>query len=454
MLVRFTLSNLFSFKEETEFNFLPGNLKRLPHHKYNRAGIEILKMSAIYGANGSGKSNLIHSIALLKRMIIQGGVPKSFASLKFRLSESCKDRPVEIAIEFIVQDLIFYYSITMDDAIVLEEQLSTNYGGGRDEMIFHRKHGKTISIKFSDTFESSEQNLTLKRIIEEDLIRPDRLLFNLLNTLSNPSFGKIKQAYSWIENNLTIILPNTKASGLVLEIESKSGFKEFADEMISSYNTGISRLKVDTRSIEEYFGKDDQQQIDEIRAELKNNPDQKVGVLKNVKTDEEVVFVNENDTIVAKRLLFEHKNEEDNDVIFSFHEESDGTKRLLEYLPALNSVIKDNQTIIIDEIERSIHPLIVKEIVAKLSEDESTLGQLIFTTHESNLLDQEIFRTDEIWFTEKNMLGATTLYPLSDFKVHSTIDIRKGYLNGRYGAIPFLGNLQDLNWHKFHDEKE
>jgi len=342
----------------------------------------------------------------------------------------------------------------MDDAIVIEEQLSTNYGGGRDEMIFHRKHGKTISIKFSDTFESSEQNLTLKRIIEEDLIRPDRLLFNLLNTLSNPSFGKIKQAYSWIENNLTIILPNTKASGLVLEIESKSGFKEFADEMISSYNTGISRLKVDTRSIEEYFGKDDQQQIDEIRAELKNNPDQKVGVLKNVKTDEEVVFVNENDTIVAKRLLFEHKNEEDNDVIFSFHEESDGTKRLLEYLPALNSVIKDNQTIIIDEIERSIHPLIVKEIVAKLSEDESTLGQLIFTTHESNLLDQEIFRTDEIWFTEKNMLGATTLYPLSDFKVHSTIDIRKGYLNGRYGAIPFLGNLQDLNWHKFHDEKE
>ena len=79
---------------------------------------------------------------------------------------------------------------------------------------------------------------------------------------------------------------------------------------------------------------------------------------------------------------------------------------------------------------------------------------MIFSTHESNLLDQEIFRTDEIWFTEKSVLGSTKLYSLSDFKEHNTIYIRKGYLNGRYGAIPFLGNLQDLNWHKFQDEKE
>jgi AAA15 family ATPase/GTPase len=77
-----------------------------------------------------------------------------------------------------------------------------------------------------------------------------------------------------------------------------------------------------------------------------------------------------------------------------------------------------------------------------------TKGQLIFSTHESNLLDQDIFRPDEIWFTEKNKQGATELYALSEFKEHHTIDIRKGYLNGRYGGIPFLGNLKDLNWEK------
>lgn len=77
------------------------------------------------------------------------------------------------------------------------------------------------------------------------------------------------------------------------------------------------------------------------------------------------------------------------------------------------------------------------------------MGQLIFTTHESNLLDQELFRQDEIWFAEKNQDGATDLYSLSDFKEHKTIDIRKGYLTGRYGSIPFLGNLKDLNWHEY-----
>ena len=78
-----------------------------------------------------------------------------------------------------------------------------------------------------------------------------------------------------------------------------------------------------------------------------------------------------------------------------------------------------------------------------------TQGQLIFSTHESNLLDQDIFRPDEIWFAEKNKEGATEVYALSEFKEHHTIDIRKGYLNGRYGGIPFLGNLKDLNWEKY-----
>ena len=90
----------------------------------------------------------------------------------------------------------------------------------------------------------------------------------------------------------------------------------------------------------------------------------------------------------------------------------------------------------------------MKEYLPKIDVDKSK-GQLIFTTHESNLLDQEIFRQDEIWFTEKDSNGATDLYSLSDFKEHKTIDIRKGYLNGRYGSIPFLANLTDLNWHDY-----
>ncbi len=455
MLIRFAISNLFSFKEETEFNLLPSKVKRLSHHKYNKSGIEVLKLSALYGANGSGKSNLIRSISLLKMMIVRGVIPNSLTSQKFKLSESSQTEPIELAIEFFANNAIYYYSIAINDGIIIDEYFSSNDDKQEDEMIFHRKYenGKT-SISFFKEFDEIKENLTLKKIIETDLIKPNQPLFSLLNSISNDAFIDIKVAYNWFEHGLTIIYPETKATGLVLEIESKKGFKEFANELMCSFNTGITNLKVDVTRVEEFFGKDNQKEVDEIKAELKNNPDKKIGLVTNAATSEEVVVVNDSGKILAKRLLFEHKGDKSQNVEFRFDEESDGTRRLLEYLPAINSVIQDSPTFIIDEIERSIHPLIIKEIISKFSKDKSTKGQLIFSTHESNLLDQEIFRTDEIWFTEKSILGSTKLYSLSDFKEHNTIDIRKGYLNGRYGAIPFLGNLQDLNWHKFQDEKE
>lgn len=455
MLIRFAIKNLFSFKEETEFNLLPSKTKRLSQHKHTKSGIEILKLSAIYGANGSGKSNLIRSISLLKMMLLKGLIPNSLTSQKFKLSESSQTEPVELAIEFFANNAIYFYSIAINDGLIVDEYFSSNNVNQEDEMIFHRKYenGKA-SISFFKEFENDKENLILKKIVETDLLKPNQPLFSLLNTISNNAFIDIKVAYNWFENDLTVIYPETKATGLVLEIESEEGFKEFANELMCSFNTGITNLKVDVKTVEEFFGKDNQKEVDELKAELKNNPEKKIGLAKNAKTSEEVIVVNDDGKILAKRLLFEHKGDKNQDVEFRFDEESDGTRRLLEYLPAFNSVIKNSPTFIIDEIERSIHPLIIKEIISKFSKDESTKGQLIFSTHESNLLDQEIFRTDEIWFTEKSVLGSTKLYSLSDFKEHNTIDIRKGYLNGRYGAIPFLGNLQDLNWHKFQDEKE
>ena len=97
-------------------------------------------------------------------------------------------------------------------------------------------------------------------------------------------------------------------------------------------------------------------------------------------------------------------------------------------------------------LERSIHPVLIKELLGKLSSSDNVKGQLIFTTHESGLLDQRIFRTDEIWFAQKDVEQATQLYPLSDFDVREGADIEFGYLNGRYGGIPFLSNLRDLHW--------
>lgn len=106
----------------------------------------------------------------------------------------------------------------------------------------------------------------------------------------------------------------------------------------------------------------------------------------------------------------------------------------------------------IDEIDQSIHPTLLKEFVAQIQDNPNKVGQLIFTTHESNLLDLDLFRQDEIWFAEKNKEGATHLYPLSEYNVRPDLDIRKGYLSGRFGAIPFLGDLRKLRLEEYAEE--
>jgi len=447
MLIRFAVKNLFSFKEETEFNLLPSKAKRLGHHKYPCGNIEVLKLSALYGANGSGKSNFIRAVSLLKTTLLSGKLPAEFHSGKFKLSENALTEPVEFGIEFFAGNTVYYYTITVNNGMVLDEYFGTTDEKMDDVPIFHRIYeNQKTNIQFFDEFEVLGENLLLKKIIETDLLKPNQPLFSLLNTISNSAFAAIKTAYLWFEKSLVIIYPQTKPAGLALQIESEPGFKEFADELMVALNTGINKLKVEEKGIEDFFGKENQTQIDKIKTELINNPDLKMALLTHANTQEEVAVVNRNGTLVAKRILFEHLSENNESIDFNLNEESDGTKRLLEYLPMLYSLLNHSITFIIDEIERSIHPLLVKELIGKFSTDEKSAGQLVFSTHESNLLDQEIFRTDEIWFAEKSILGYSKLYSLSDFKEHNTIDIRKGYLTGRYGAIPFLGNLHDLNW--------
>ena len=123
-------------------------------------------------------------------------------------------------------------------------------------------------------------------------------------------------------------------------------------------------------------------------------------------------------------------------------DQSDGTIRILNLIPAIYDIIENEKLICIDEIENSIHPALITALISFFSNSASK-GQLIFTTHETELLDQQkLMRPDEVWFTEKHQ-GSTKIYSLNDFKEHNTINIKNGYLEGRYGGIPFIGNLKD-----------
>lgn len=450
MIIRFNINNVLSFGSEREFDMLPSpRHTRLSHHKYKINDFEILKLSAIYGANGSGKSNLIKGLYTLIEIVITGEIPIRFKNEKFKLSDSNKEKSQILALEFFKNDIAYYYGIEINNDIVLTEELYiSGLGKKEDILLFERKTDEfnKVTTKFSSEFENDAESKTLKSVIEKTLSKPEKTIFKLLSELDNEFLKSIKAPFEWFVEDIVILTPTSKPVALVQNVDSDDSFKEFVNKTMCSFDTGIKKIETETKTIKEFFG-EDVENIEKLSKILTENPSKRIGLTN--KKGEEVIAINEKGKILIKRLVIKHLSDKDDFIEFYLNEESDGTNRLLDYIPAFQDMIFRNKVYVIDEMERSIHPLLIKELISKYSLDEYTKGQLIFTTHESNLLDQEILRQDEIWFIEKDKKGCSDMYPLSEFKEHHTKDIKKGYLNGRYGAIPFLGNLKDLNWTKY-----
>ncbi len=428
---------------------LPGRTTRMPHHLYKVSGISLLKLNAMYGANGAGKSNLINALDLLRGFVTQGNLPIEFLTETFRLDEESRKKDVYLGIEFLKDSVPYYYGLTLNQGIVIEEELQISGLGSKEDItLFSRKDSANkhqLSLSFNEEVMLDKEASLFPSFLKNEVLERNKPVLYFMRNRQNAVFEQYKKAFDWFSKDLVTILPTTKPGGLALRLEQDSRFYEFASEIMQTFNTGIQSIRVETIPIEDFFGEDDKEEAARITAELKADPE-RVRAIRN--PYEEILFVWKDEKAYAKRMFFFHQ--EDGGINrFSLAEESDGTRRLLDYLPALYSVIHSPKVYLIDEIERSIHPLLIKELARKFSHNESTSGQLIFTTHESILLDQDIFRPDEIWFAEKKKDGATEIHALSEFKEHHTIDIRKGYLNGRYGAIPFLGNLKDLKWEKY-----
>jgi uncharacterized protein len=454
MLIRFIVENIFSFGDRKEFTTIPNSkLKTLNDHKFNETEFPILKLSSIYGANGAGKSNLVHALMLLQQLAVNDEIQFRLNDSQFKFNNG-KNKKQVLAIEFIQDHHAFYYALELFEGKVSTEELYTSgLGKVADELIYERKTSTNghSTIKFNEDFENDAKSQILKAVLLEEFVKPNEPILRLLSNRDNKYFDNVKKAFSWFKETLQIITPNSKSIALAHRIDIDKSFKAYAEEMMQALNLGIDSLSSDQKRIEHFFIDADQFELEELKRKIEASP-------KNVTTSvvnngEELIFVKEDGQIWVKTLKLGHSGKGHKVVKFDLDEESDGTVRLLDLIPAFKSAVSEKKVFIIDEIERSIHPLLIKELVRKFSEDTNTNGQIIFTTHESNLLDQDFFRQDEIWFVEKNKSGSSDLYSLSDFKEHKTIDIEKGYLNGRYGSIPFLGNLQELNWQKYDYKK-
>lgn len=444
MLIRFNIANFLSFDKEIEFNMLAAkSLRTHKDHVYNISkNINILKASAIYGANGAGKSNLIKALQSFKEIVSEGAVSKIVSHIKFRLNNENEKLPIHHEIEFSINEKVYTYGISFDNNIILEEWLYQT-GLNKSSMIFERNHSfeqKHPLIKFADKFVKTQKSKMLISLMEENLLKQNELL---ISKNENLKIEEIDDVLTWFDENLIIIYPDSKAGGLAHFVDIDSRFKTFANELLSSFDVGINSLSIKVWDLDDFLKKGsllEENQIEELKRDLDE------GVSVNfVLDDSTFTAVKENDKYLAKTIVTNHVVN-NNVVKFDIENESDGTQRLTDFLPMINSLLNNERTYVIDELDRSLHPSILHQLIHKIM-DNITKGQLVFTTHESSLLNCSLFRADEIWFAEKSKEFQTTqLYTLNEFKPRPDLDIEKGYLNGRFGAIPFLAKLEDLNW--------
>ena len=448
MLLRFISKNLYSFNEETEFNLFPSSrTTHHLHHKVSCGHAKALRMSAIYGANGAGKSNLIKALTLMDLIVTDGNVEflsNQHTDLAFRFSNE-KNNPISLAIEFYKNEKIYYYTISFVSGIITNEELYQSLEDN-DVRIFSREiiDGKQ-KITFAEGFSENASNATFLEVLQDRILRPEEVLLSFLASKYPNEFHDATSAHEWFIQNLMTVFPGGRPGISAHLFDSNPQMLDLLNTLLPQMRTGVSKMKIWKGVVDEnsHTLSDEWRKLIPI---LKENPGKAYPMYHTFDDRVTASAVYEDGKVIMKTLEPIHKLEDGSEVTMPIYSESDGTLRLIDYIPFIYSIIHEDRIYIIDEIERSLHPILIKEIINKISSINEAKGQLIFTTHESCLLDQKILRSDEIWFAEKDGGQSTHLYPLSDFNIHSTANIENGYLNGRYGGIPFLSNLRDLNW--------
>lgn len=448
MLLRFIIENFMSYKEPTEFNTFPAGAKNKNHHKAENSGVEWLKVVSVYGPNGAGKSNLVKALDYLIKTVEKGHL--HLTPHPFKLNKEYQaDKPSKFGIEFFAMNIFYYYELEFKYGVIVTENLYRNSNRSKRTELFKRtteEHSQKINVIVHKKFLRSEKDKLRIDIIADELLKPNDLF---LSFGWENIFEEIDHAYKWITNKIMIISPTSKPRGLVMKMIKEDGFASYMKSTICALDTGIKHINVETIPADQFFGEDEKSRLETLRSKFAEKDKADFFTLRS-NTGSEIVAEKQGNEILVHKLEMVHSCKSDipnENVIFDLDEESDGTRRLFDLLPMTYGVLHSDLTFVIDEIERSIHAVLIRELLLKIL-DQNISGQLIFTTHESTLLDLDIFRQDEIWFVEKNEEGATTLYPLSKFKPRFDLDVRKGYLNGKFGAIPFLGNLKELNWDK------
>lgn len=410
MLIEFSVTNFLSFKDKNTFTMIASSDNALKDNYVEINNEKILKMTAMYGANASGKTNLFKILVIVSSMIKHSNffAPNVMLPIiPFKLDKETINKPSEFEIKFLADGIRYLYGFKADRKNVYEEYL-TYYPNGRPVKIFTRENVDNYSFNLSD--EKFLNDLKEKNTSNKFFV----------STATNWNYEKTKPAFDFLTEKLGVVMSHEQINNYSYNMyynDKNNTLENFALNFLEKADFNIKGYKI----IEEKMTEDKLSTIPDIVKPFipVNTPMYKVNTKHIVNGDE-----------------YE----------FDISEESLGTQVIFSYIPVLKDVLDNGKVLIIDEFDKSLHPFIVKYIVEIFNDLEINKkgAQLIFNTHDTNLLDLELLRRDQIWFTEKNSEdGSTTIYPLDDFSVRKTENVEKGYLLGRYGAIPFLENNFD-----------
>lgn len=454
MLIQLTLQNFLSFRDEVTFSMLGVNSdqQHLEHLANNAAGKDrsLLPIAAIYGANAAGKSNLIEAVQFAKDLVVEGTrSTQKIPFIPFKLG-NCSQRSSKFECIFTYQGIQYSYGFRLNREQILEEWL---YGVPHDKkqeiMYFERitSSKKETSLDYGTPLKgrSNKRKQFLDFVAEGT--RPNQLF---LTEAIDRNVDVLVPVANWFREALTIIPAKADYPGLEVGILSDESFIDFISEFLRFAGTGIDSISTEEveLDIDYHFPNMPKIVIDDLIQELNQADRETLAIIgSNSRGKRYLIRKNKDGKLGLIQLKTQHRNDNGNLIDFTIEEESEGTQRLLNLIPTLFLLKQESEKVIfLDELDRRLHPLLSHCFVQTAINCREKSNQLIFTTHDTNLLDLDLLRRDEIWFVEKNQQGASSLYSLAEFKIRPDLKVEKGYLNGRFGAIPFFGDPQRLGW--------
>lgn len=437
MLINFTVQNFRSFGAEQTLNMVSTSLKDHPGHcvPVPHSDRSVLQVGVLYGANASGKSNLVKAILCSQALVLGLMTPARLFMHRFRFGFLKK--PVSFEYRFLVGGRTFVYGFSVKKETVHEEWLFATSDSGREVNVFSREKD-VIHLGRLNPFGKDAPQLKKALIALRTLgVRTDQLL--LARTMDLPNRGELlDQVAWWFKDCLTVIEADSEFPSLIGMLGTDDTFREFCGAFLKNVGTGINGIGIEQTKL------DADKLPKEMLKRLQGPTSDGAKVMFGVPGFSIELDAKDPTKAIRKNLTAKHSVGEET-YSLGFSDESDGTQRSLHLLPALYHMTQTCKVYVVDEIDRSLHPLLCHSLL-KLFLDSCPQGcqQMIVTTHDTHLLDTELLRRDEIWFAEKDKTQQTQLASLGEWNPRKDLRIEKGYLNGRFGGIPFIGDTRKL----------